>query len=75
MKEVYLAMDKDGRVFGYHSMPKLNTTTGEWIASKIMDGCINTHILMNRYGIDATEYRYTHETPIKLRAVWEEVAQ
>ena len=75
MKEIYLAMDRNGTIYGYDEMPEFNSTTGEWIPKKVMDAWINITMLMDYYGIDVAKFPITHETPIKIRAVWEVVSE
>lgn len=69
MKEIYLAMDDDGDVWGYSNMPCRGV--GEWIAD---GGTIwRSETLLINFGIDVTKFPIKHETPIKIRAVWEVV--
>lgn len=69
MKEIYLAMDDCGDVWGYSNMPCRGV--GEWIAD---GGTIwRSETLLINYGIDVTKFPLTHEKPIKIRAVWEVV--
>ena len=66
MKEIYLAMDKDGKVFGFEIMPVLSNN-GYWLSEF---GSISPFKIAE-YGIDVTAFPLTHETPIKIRAKWE----
>lgn len=72
MKEIYLAMDKDDRVYGYHDLPILHHT--EWLPQnqKGSSGWLSTFDLI-ALGIDITKFPLTHEKPIKIRATWEVV--
>ena len=69
MKEIYLAMDWNNLVFGYSNAPVLeNGTWGLSVGSVWHSGT-----LLTKFGIDVTKFPISHETPIKIRAVWEVV--
>ena len=66
MKEIYLAMDRNLRVFGFEVKPVLSNN-GYWLSEF---GSLSLFKLA-KMGIDVTKFPLTHETPIKIRAVWE----
>ncbi len=67
MKEIYLAMDKDGVVFGYGDMPVVDSFGAWWHKKDAQYGIKD----LENLGIDVTKFTIQHETPIKIRAVWE----
>lgn len=74
MKEIYLAMDRDGVVFGYNQFPVLGEFTGKWKSvTPNRDTWYSPIEIAHYFGIDVTKFPLTHETPIKIRAVWEVV--
>ena len=65
MKEIYLAMDATGAVFSFKEMPTL--FDGVWKGVKaeyVID-------MFKEFGI--SKDKLTHEQPIKIRAVWEQI--
>jgi hypothetical protein len=70
--EIYLAMDKSGRIYGFDQMPVFNTNIDEWRPASIKDWWYSPGNL-SAMGIDVTKFQITYETPIKIRAVWEVV--
>ena len=69
MKELYLAKDRNGDINGYHaSVPKLDG--GMWFPTDNSGSFLCAYELM-QLGIDVTKFSIKHETPIKIRAVWE----
>ena len=74
MKEIYLAMDKDGFVFGYNQFPVLGEFTGKWKSvTHDRDTWYSPIEIAHYFGIDVTKFPLAHETPIKIRAVWEQI--
>ena len=69
MKEIYLAMDANGKVFGYSDMPTLDRHGAWWYKQNAQYNAID----LEKLGIDVTAFPLTHETPIKIRAKWEVV--
>ncbi len=69
MKEIYLAMDVDKEVYGFDTMPTLKDD-GMWWVNK---GNSYDHYELMEKNIDVTKFPLTRETPIKIRAVWEQV--
>jgi hypothetical protein len=69
MKEIYLAMDSNKVVFGFDNEPFLRD--GYWARSR--GNVYNREELLSYFGIDITIIQFvtSHETPIKIRAVWE----
>lgn len=69
MKELYLAMDDDGLIYGFDHMPILRD--GSWGNSVLGSPWYNLAELY-RFGLrNIEEFKLKHETPIKIRAVWE----
>lgn len=69
MKEIYLAMEKNGLIFGYTYQPRLDDNE-LWCADGNM---IFSKAHMYAIGIDVTKFPLTQEQPIKIRAVWEQI--
>ena len=69
MKEIYLAMDANGLVFGYSCMPVIDSFGAWWHKNDAQYGIKDLESL----GIDVTKFPLKHETPIKIRAVWEQI--
>lgn len=65
MKEIYLAMDISGAVFRFNTMPTIEG--GVWKSTS--ERCEFVPDILKEFGI--SKDRLTHETPIKIRAVWE----
>lgn len=70
MKEIYLAMDKDGQVMGFSALPMLGEG-GTWFCPEI--GVWYNMNTLNFLGIDVTKFQLTHSKPIKIRAIWEQI--
>jgi len=70
MKELYLAKDPNGKVYGFDKLPVFNTNVNEWRPKSTKDWWYNPEKLAEM-NIDVTKFPLTHETPIKIRAVWE----
>lgn len=68
MKELYLAMDRNNAVFGYSNLPCRGRLSGVWYEDT---GKTYPPSALLKLGIDVTKFPITHETPIKIRAVWE----
>ena len=68
MKELYLAKDWNNAVFGFDNIPINKNHT--WMPS---EGKIYSRAMLLKLGIDITKFPIQHETPIKIRAVWEVV--
>lgn len=72
MKEIYLAMDWNNAVFGFDNMPIMPVIeNGVWMSNDGKGNYPPSALL--KLGIDITKFPLTHETPIKIRAVWEQI--
>ena len=72
MKEIYLAMDKSGDIWGYSKKPIYDYESSQWVAHSNGTTLFRPE-MFEHFGIDVTKFPLTHETPIKIRAVWEVV--
>lgn len=69
MKEIYLAMDEGGRICGFEAMPYLRH--GSWYWQSDTSWYDADELI--ELGVNVVAFPLTHETPIKIRAVWEQI--